>query len=74
MYTINNRRNFEFEKKVKHIISYNAKDYACLIDYEKAFDIVNRNLLLKYLKKTGARQEQATTNTVSGKKQSPADP
>ena len=37
------------KKAIKHNISCNGKYYACFIDYEKAFDFVNRNLLLTKL-------------------------
>ena len=37
------------QKAIKHKISYNGKLYACFIVYEKAFDFVNRNLLLTKL-------------------------
>ena len=41
------------EKAVKHNIRCDGKYYACFIDYEKAFDFLNRNLLLTKLKKLG---------------------
>ena len=41
------------KKAIKHNISCNDKYYACFIDYEKAFDFVNKNLLLTKLIKMG---------------------
>ena len=41
------------KRAIKHNISCSGKDYACFIDYEKAFDFVNRNLLLTKLIKMG---------------------
>ena len=38
---------------IKHNLSCNGKYYACFIDYEKAFDFVNRNLQLTKLIKNG---------------------
>ena len=41
------------KKSIKHNISCNGKRYACFINYEKAFDFVNRNLLPTKLTKMG---------------------
>ena len=41
------------KRAIKHNISCSGKYYACFIDYEKAFEFVNRNLLLTKLLKMG---------------------
>ena len=41
------------KKAIKHNISCNGKYYACFIEYEKAFDFVNRDLLHTKLIKMG---------------------
>ena len=56
------------KKAIKHDISCNGKYYACFIDYEKAFDFVNRNLLLTKLIKTGLHGNMLH-NTISAKLQ-----
>ena len=43
----------QLKKAVKHNISCNGKYYACFIDYEKAFEFVNRNMLLTKLIQLG---------------------
>ena len=41
------------KRAIRHNISFNGRYYACFIDYEKAFNFVNRNLLLTKLIKMG---------------------
>ena len=49
------------KKAIKHNISCNGKYYACFIDYEKAFDFVNRNQLLIRLIKMGLHENMLHT-------------